>query len=380
MAAAADRGFKTVRVLPRQDGPPRAWWFARSWIPLFAVAAVALAPPGTSPRSTYTLRWLAVALMILASIGRRERRAALAAAVVAAAGALYFAGDSVVAVARGANSARLCYVAAGLLVVAISAAHLLPGRRRFDPVMMVSLQLAAGLVAYWLYYALSGLGLDYRAYQPESVWRAAGIELGLLGLAFAAIGLGVGTTWRPAAARLGWRRPQSWHVALAVVLALVLALSNIPLDLLMSWLMPHSRSAIEQVSQHVFSGVPAWELPVIAVLAGVGEETTFRGALQPRFGILATAALFALIHIQYGPTFVELWVFVHALIYGLVRRHINTTAAVIAHATYDVSAFLTGSGFAVFCLVGLGLAVYLWRVAARDPEKVWRALREMRPA
>lgn len=369
-----------MRVLPRQDGPARAWWFARAWIPLAAVAALALTPAGTSVRSTYTLRWLAVGLLLLASIGRRHRRAALATALVAAAGGLYIAGDSVVAVARGANAARLSYTVGGLVVVAISAAHLARGRRRFDPVTMVSLQLGAGLVAYWLYYTLSGLGLDYRAYQPETVWRAAGIELGLLGLAFAAIGVGVQRTWRPAAERLGWRRPQPWHIALAVVLALVLALSNIPLDLLMSWLMPHSQAAIARVSQHVFSGAPAWSLPVVALLAGVGEETTFRGALQPRFGVVATAALFALIHIQYGPTFVEVWVFVHALIYGLVRRHLNTTTAVIAHSTYDLSAFLNGSGFFVFCLVGVGLAGYLWREAAKDPDRLWRSLREMRPA
>ena len=369
-----------MRVLPREEAPAQAWWFARSWIPVWAVAALALAPAGTSLRSTYTLRWLAVALLLLASIGRRDRRAALAAAALAAAGGLYIAGDSAVTVARGANAARLWYVAGALVVIAMSAVNLARRRKRFDPVMMVSLQLATGLVAYWLNYVFSGLALDYRAYQPESVWRAAGIELGLLGLAFAAIGLGVHRTWRPAAVRLGWRKPQSWHVAFAVVLALVLALSNIPLDLLMSWLMPSSQAAIAHVSQHVFSGVPAWSLPVIALLAGVGEETTFRGALQPRFGIVATAALFALIHIQYGPTFVELWVFVHALIYGLVRRHINTTTAVIAHATYDLSAFLNGSGFAVFALIGLGLAAYLWREAARDPERLWRALREMRPA
>lgn len=344
------------------------------------VAALTLAPPGTSLRSTYTLRWLAVALLLLASIGRRRPRAALAAAVIAAAGALYIAGDSIFAVVRGASAARLVYVAGALVVLAVSAVQPARRRRGFDPVLMVSLQLATGLVAYWLYYVLSGLALDYRAYQPESVWRAAGIELGLLGLAFAAIGLGIRRTWRPAAERLGWRRPQSWHIAFAVVLALLLAVSNIPLDLLMSWLMPHSQAAIAQVSQHVFTGVPAWNLPVIALLAGVGEETTFRGALQPRFGIVATAALFTLIHIQYGPTFVELWVFVHALIYGLVRRHINTTTAVIAHATYDVSAFLNGSGFAVFVLVGLGLVAYLWREAAKDPSRFWRALREMKPA
>lgn len=380
IAAAADRGSKTVKVLPRRRGPARAWWFARSWIPLLAVAAVALAPPGTSPHSSYALRWLAVALLLVAAIGRSDRRAALASAALAALGALYIAADSVILVTRGANPARLFYVAAAVIVIAISALPFVRRSRRFDPVLLVALQLAAGLVAYWLYYTISGLGLDFRAYQTESVLRAAAIELSLVGLAFGAIGIGVNRTWSSAAGRLGWQVPRPWHVALAVVVAVVLALSNVPLDLLMSWLMPHSQAAIADVSRHVFAGVAWWNLPLIAVFAGIGEETTFRGALQPRFGIVATAALFAMIHIQYGPTFVELWVFVHALIYGLMRRHINTTAAVIAHASYDLSAFLNGSGFALFCLIGLGLAAYLWREAARDPDRLWRALRELRPA
>lgn len=343
---------------------------------MLAVAAIALAPAGTSLRSTYTLRWLAAGLLLLAAIGRLYRHAALAAAVLAGAGGLFVAGDAVVRVAGGANVARLAYLAGGLAVAGISAARLARPRQRFDPVMMVAQQLAVGLVAYWLYYALSGLALDYRTYQPESVWRTAGTELGLLALGLAAIGTGVNRTWSEAAERLGWRMPAMWQVAFAVVLALILGLSNIPLNLLMSWAMPGSQAAIAHISGHVFSGVPAWGLPLIAVMAGIGEETAFRGALQPRFGILATAALFALIHIQYGPTFVELWVFVHALIYGLVRRHMNTTTAVMTHAVYDSSAFLNGAGFVVYGLVAIAFAVYLWRAAAQDPEQLRVSLRK----
>lgn len=382
MAVAAERGVKPVSVLPRdREGRARAWWFARSWIPVFALAAIALAPPGTSLRSTYALRWLAAALVLLAAVGRKNRRAAIATAVIAAAGALYVAGDSIVRVAGGAGAPRLVYVAGGLLVVAVSAAALARRPRgAFDPVRMVALQLAIGLVAYWLYYALSGLGLDYRTYQPETALRTAGTELGLLALAFAAVGVGISRRWRAAAERLGWARPEPWQVALAVVLALLLGLSNVPLNALMAWLMPGAEASIALVAHHVFGGVPAWSLPLIAVMAGVGEETAFRGALQPRFGIVATAVLFALIHVQYGVTPVELWVFVHALIYGLVRRHINTTTAILTHATYDLSAFLNGTGFGVYALIGLGMAIYLAGFAARDPDRVRRAVRAIRAA
>jgi uncharacterized protein len=344
---------------------------------VFALAAILLAPPATTLHSAYTLRWLAAALMLLAAIGRKNRRAAFAAAVIAGAGGLYIAGDAALTVARGASATRLCYVAGGLIVVAIAAQRLtmMRRRRRIDPVVMVSVQLAVGVVAYWLYYTLSGLGLDPRTYQADSVAHTAAIELGLLSLAFSAIGVGVYRTWRPAAQRLGWSMPRPWQAALAIVLALALGLSNIPLNLLMSAVMPHNQSAIAHISNHVFGGVPWWNLPLIAVMAGIGEETTFRGALQPRFGIIATAVLFALIHIQYGPTFVVLWVFVHGLIYGLVRRHINTTTAALTHATYDFSAFVSGPGFVVYCLVGGLMLIYLWRLSARNPQGTWDTLR-----
>ena len=40
----------------------------------------------------------------------------------------------------------------------------------------------------------------------------------------------------------------------------------------------------------------------LGLAAGIGEETLFRGALQPRFGLLITSLLFALLHSQYGIT------------------------------------------------------------------------------
>jgi membrane protease YdiL (CAAX protease family) len=84
-------------------------------------------------------------------------------------------------------------------------------------------------------------------------------------------------------------------------------------------------------------------LPVILLVAGgaaIGEEIFMRGALQPVFGIGLTSAFFALLHNQYllTPTFV--FIFFVGVVFGLVRRNVSTTAAVIAHFVYNIAPFL----------------------------------------
>jgi hypothetical protein len=94
-----------------------------------------------------------------------------------------------------------------------------------------------------------------------------------------------------------------------------------------------------------------------AVMAGTCEEVLFRGALQPRAGIVITALLFAAGHLYYGATPILAFVFVSGLAYGLLRQHMNTTTAIIAHATYDVVASLP-TGVGRFGLIlGLFLAI-----------------------
>ena len=79
----------------------------------------------------------------------------------------------------------------------------------------------------------------------------------------------------------------------------------------------------------------AWRL-AISVAAGVGEEIFFRGLLQPRIGLWASTALFALGHVGYGQPFLLLGVTVLSLIYGLLARwRGNVWAAVVAHTLFD---------------------------------------------
>jgi CAAX protease family protein len=81
----------------------------------------------------------------------------------------------------------------------------------------------------------------------------------------------------------------------------------------------------------------------LAVVAGIAEEIVFRGALQPRFGIVATSFLFATVHTQYGITFASLEVFVLGLLLGWLRSASRSTLpGITTHAGYDLAVGLIG--------------------------------------
>jgi membrane protease YdiL (CAAX protease family) len=98
---------------------------------------------------------------------------------------------------------------------------------------------------------------------------------------------------------------------------------------------PDVQSLNEALLGPLFRSLPG--ILTIGFAAALGEETLFRGALQPRFGILITTVLFAITHNQYGLSISTVVVFFAGLIFALLRRRYNTTTAMIAHATYNTS-------------------------------------------
>ena len=84
---------------------------------------------------------------------------------------------------------------------------------------------------------------------------------------------------------------------------------------------------------------------LIGVGAGLGEETLFRGAVQPVFGIPATSILFASMHVQYGPSLLLGYIFVLSVGLGLLRRYFNTTTSFLAHAGYNTLGILAAYFF-----------------------------------
>ncbi|MCD6288928.1 MAG: CPBP family intramembrane metalloprotease, partial [Anaerolineae bacterium] len=138
------------------------------------------------------------------------------------------------------------------------------------------------------------------------------------------------------ARRLGFRRPSTdmW-LASAGLIALLMGL-DVTWTYVWGWLDPEGLKTVGQVSKVLFGkmlNVPG--ALSIGITAALGEEIIYRGALQPRFGLVLTALLFAVSHVQYGITPATLEVFVIGLILGVVRDRYGLAACMLIHFGYN---------------------------------------------
>jgi membrane protease YdiL (CAAX protease family) len=162
-----------------------------------------------------------------------------------------------------------------------------------------------------------------------------------VGVAFAAIGLWIYRTPRQAIERLGLVRLTAKIVFVAAGLFVVALVVNAIAYQIFRQLQPGAVADYERVIKDTASGSNG---PFAALLfglsAGVGEELVFRGVIQPRFGIVVTAALFAAVHVQYGATFILLGLFGIGLVLGFERKRYGTTACILTHMMVDTLAAL----------------------------------------
>ena len=176
-------------------------------------------------------------------------------------------------------------------------------------------------------------------------------QIPFLAVALLGVGIGVRRSPRETLARLGYGPITLKHlgvVALFVGAAFALSLAA---DHLFSQLQPDLYRDVGRVSRALFD--PRGLGPASAVLfalligvgAGLGEETLFRGAVQPVFGIVPTSILFASMHVQYGPSLLLGYIFLLSAGLGLLRRYINTTASFVAHASYNALTILAAYFF-----------------------------------
>lgn len=139
--------------------------------------------------------------------------------------------------------------------------------------------------------------------------------------------------------RLGVTGP-TWAQA---AIGLATGLAMVPVILLLEWLAsragvgpnPDVERLTEQMLGPMLTSLPG--VLTLGLAAALGEETVFRGALQPRFGLILTAVLFALLHSNYGITLSTLLVFVLGMVLGLLRQRYNTSTSMIAHAIYNIA-------------------------------------------
>ena len=184
------------------------------------------------------------------------------------------------------------------------------------------------------------------------------------------VGVGIFIRRNPAgtAQRLGFVVPAWWHITLALAAAGVFFVVAQQLDVLSHIWTPQLAHRVDATTQHVFGqlGGPVG-IAAIGLLPGICEELLFRGALQPRIGLVPTALLFTSIHTQYALSLDTVAVLVIALGLGVIRKYTNTTTSCTCHVGYNllVGIGLAGATLNAAILVELallGLTAYaIWR-------------------
>ena len=159
-------------------------------------------------------------------------------------------------------------------------------------------------------------------------------------LAFVGVGIFIRRTPQQAVERLGLVPPVRnywWLIALGgIVVFLVVAYG---IEAVANVVAPEQQKKVTDVSNVLFSHFnnPA-AIIFLGVLAGVVEETLFRGAMQPRLGIVITSILFAALHTQYAISFATLEVLVLGIGLGWLRKYSGSTVTgMVTHAGYDIA-------------------------------------------
>jgi uncharacterized protein len=237
----------------------------------------------------------------------------------------------------------------GIMITAIIAAVLAanPVRERVAGVLPIDPENPVHTMALVLAVILLGSQLTLvsfvdvlaqdRTQPPLTVLDLFAQELPFLIIAAAGVGIYMRRDTKQTAERLGVVRPTWWQVSLALAAAGVFFAFGQTVDSLTHVWTPQVAHNIDVTTQHVFGGLDnPVGIAAIALLPAICEEILFRGALQPRLGLVLTALLFTSIHTQYSISFDTLAVFVLALGLGLIRKYTNTTTSAICHATYNL--------------------------------------------
>jgi membrane protease YdiL (CAAX protease family) len=144
-------------------------------------------------------------------------------------------------------------------------------------------------------------------------------------------------------ARLGLRLPTWRHLLLAAGMTVLLLAFDAGVNFAWQAVDPAGYEKLASVNEYLFGGLMTVGGAVaLGLSAGISEELLFRGAIQPRLGLILASALFAIGHLQYGLTIATLEILVIGLVLGVIRNRTSTTICILIHAAYNATGVLLG--------------------------------------
>lgn len=223
-------------------------------------------------------------------------------------------------------------------------ASLLP-LRPDSPVHLTALFLSVYLLAWDLLNLILAGGVEGLQDSAENVPLGLLIlqAVALLAFAFAGVGLLTRRSWKGVVERLGFNQISKASFLSAGWAIAGLILINAMVSIVWAILDPTQAEAMGQISELMWAEYDSiGNIFLLAILSSVSEETLFRGAVQPRLGLVVTSFLFAFTHLQYAITPATLVVLLIGLVLGFLRRRFGTWAAVLAHFGYNFGLLLMG--------------------------------------
>lgn len=194
------------------------------------------------------------------------------------------------------------------------------------------------------------VGLSYLSDETETTIQIHELfvnALAFVSIAYLAVGFLINRDFRNATERLGLVKPSLRDIGLAIGCVFLALMASVLSTVLVEIFQPDLVDDLQDTLAELPGDINVfWAALLIGLTAAVGEEVLMRGAIQPRFGIVFTSGVFALLHVQYGLSLAIVGVFFAGVVFGLERKYINTTAAIITHLLYNFIAVMANSALA----------------------------------
>jgi len=159
---------------------------------------------------------------------------------------------------------------------------------------------------------------------------------------FFLVGLFVRRDIRATLERLGLVRPTLQQVAIGIASGILLVtifwfFDEATVMLFTAWGIPTTdETMVNNLFMVSFTPLAA---VIASISAGLGEELSVRGVIQPRFGILVSALVFTSLHAYQYAWDGLLSVLLVGICFGILRKYTNTSTSAISHGMYDLVLF-----------------------------------------